>query len=130
MQEIRRKLVGSGGLMGYLGTSDVREVKKRIAEGDQKALLVYRAMALQVAKEIASYAATLKGKVDAILMTGGVAHDSDFVALVQERVQWIAPVLRYPGEDEMRALAEGALRVLRGEEEPRIYGDSIKRREA
>jgi len=130
MQEIRRKLVGNGGLMGYLGTSDVREVKKRIADGDQKALLVYRAMALQVAKEIASYAATLKGKVDAILVTGGVAHDSDFVALVQERVQWIAPVLRYPGEDEMRALAEGALRVLRGEEEPRIYGDSIKRREA
>lgn len=127
MQDVRRRLVGRGGIMGYLGTSDMREVKKRIEGGDESAGVVYRSMALQVAKEIASYAVTLKGKVDAILVTGGVAHDSDFVRLVQERIQWIAPVLLYPGEDEMSALNEGALRVLRGEEKPRIYGDSIKR---
>ena len=127
LQDVRRRLVGKGGLVGYLGTNDVREVKKRIEGGDEFADLVYRAMAFQIAKEIASYAATFSGKVDAILLTGGVAHDSDLVQMVQERVQWIAPVLLYPGEDEMRALNEGALRVLRKEEEPRIYGESIRR---
>jgi len=130
LQDVRRRLVGKGGLIGYLGTSDMREVKKRIEAHDEYAGMVYRSMALQIAKDIASYAVTMNGKIDAILITGGVAHDSDFIKLVQERVQWIAPVLIYPGEDEMRALNQGALRVLRGEEKPRIYGESIIKREA
>jgi butyrate kinase len=127
LQDVRRRLVGKGGVLGYLGTSDMREVKKRIEAQDEFAGVVYRAMALQIAKDIASYAVTMNGKLDAILITGGVAHDSDFVRMIQERVQWIAPVLIYPGEDEMSALNQGALRVLRGEEKPRIYGESIKR---
>jgi butyrate kinase len=126
LQDVRRRLVGKGGVMGYLGTSDMREVKKRMEAEDEFAGVVYRSMALQIAKEIASYAVSLEGKLDAILVTGGIAHDSDFIKLVQERIQWIAPVLIYPGEDEMSALNQGALRVLRGEEKPRIYGESIK----
>jgi butyrate kinase len=82
-------------------------------------------MAYQVAKEIGAYAVPLEGKPEAILLTGGVAHDGEFVRLVTEQVQWIAPVLVYPGEDEMRALVEGALRVLRGEEPCLRYGEMI-----
>lgn len=120
-EEIRRMLVGEGGLKGYLGTSDVRRVKEMIASGDARARLVYEAMAYQVAKEIGMCAVSLEGRVDAVLITGGVAHDPDFVELVRSRVQWIAPVLVYPGEDEMAALAQGALAVLRGEEPLKTY---------
>lgn len=125
MQDLRKKIAGAGGVAGYLGTSDLREVKRRIAEGDEKARLVYEAMAYQVAKEVGAYAVPLEGGVEAILLTGGVAHDGEFVRLVTEQVQWIAPVLVYPGEDEMRALVEGALRVLRGEEPCLRYGEMI-----
>jgi len=128
MLDLRKRLVGNGGLKAYLGTSDMREVSARVKEGDEEAALVYRAMALQISKEIGACSAALFGKVDAILLTGGVAHDSVFVGLIASRVQWIAPVLVYPGEDEMRALAEGALRVLSGEEEPLIYKDCVIRR--
>lgn len=128
MLDLRKRLVGNGGLKAYLGTSDMREVSARVKKGDEKASLVYRAMALQIAKEIGACTAALFGKVDAILLTGGLAHDSTFVELVTKRVQWIAPVLVYPGEDEMSALAEGALRVLSGEEKPLIYKDCVIRR--
>ena len=124
-KDLLRKMVGKGGLMGYLGTSDVREVKSRIAEGDKEARLAYEGMAYHFAKEIAAQAVAMSGDVDAILITDGVAFDSDFIALLQSRVQWIAPVLVYPGEDEMKALAEGALRVLSGEEEPKDYEQCI-----
>jgi butyrate kinase len=127
--EIRKSLVSQGGLVGYLGTSDVREVKQRIARGDAKALEVYQAMIWQVAKDIGAYAVPLEGEIDAILLTGGIAHDEEFCQGIIEKVQWIAPVLRYPGEDEMRALAEGALRVLRGEEKAKQYQDHIVRGE-
>ena len=126
LQEVRKLLVGGGGLVGYTGESDVRKVKALIAKGDESAALAYRAMAFQVAKEIGACAVVLAGKVDAILLTGGVAHDPDFVAMVAERVQWIAPVLSYPGEDELTALAEGAMRVLRKEETPMCYGDIVR----
>ena len=126
MQDLRRRLVGKGGLVGYTGESDVRKVKALIGNGDASAALAYRAMAFQVAKEIASFAVVLSGRMDAILLTGGVAYDPDFVAMVTERVQWIAPVLVYPGEDELAALAEGAMRVLRKEETPMRYGDFVK----
>ncbi|MCF7936622.1 MAG: butyrate kinase [Synergistales bacterium] len=119
--DLRRRLVGNGGLRGYLGTSDMRTVRERVEAGDEEAERIYDAMAYQVAKEIGACAASLAGEAEAILMTGGVAHDNDFVELVQRQVQWIAPVLRYPGEDEMLALAEGALRVLDGEEPPKRY---------
>lgn len=128
MTSLRRRLVGEGGLKAYLGTSDMREVDSRVEAGDKKAGLVFRAMALQVAKEIASFAATLSGKVDAVILTGGIARDVHFIELVTSSVQWIAPVLVYPGEDEMRALAQGALRVLSGEEEALVYRDNLSRR--
>ncbi len=124
-KDMLRKLVGKGGLAAYTGTSDVREVKALAAEGDARAREAYEAMAWGIAREIGAQAAVLSGHVDAILFTGGVAFDSDFVALVQKRVQWIAPVLVYPGEDEMPALAEGALRVLKGEEKAKIYACHI-----
>jgi butyrate kinase len=128
-QEMKRKLAGKGGLVAYLGTSDVREVHKIIESGGEageRASLIFRAMAWQVAKEISAQAVSLYGKVDAILFTGGIAHDSSFVKLVQERVGWIAPCLIYAGEDEMQALTEGALRVLRGEEGAKSYSGNVR----
>ncbi|MGN7410032.1 butyrate kinase [Sporosarcina sp. SAFN-010] len=120
-QEIMEMLVGKGGLTGYLGTNNAVEVEKRIAAGDGHAKEVYSAMAYQVAKEIGSAAAVLQGKVDAIILTGGLAYGKDFTAEIQGYVDWIAEVVVYPGEDELQALAEGAIRVLTGEEEAKVY---------
>jgi butyrate kinase len=125
-RDLRRMAVGGGGFKAHLGTSDMREVLERIGKGDVQAALVYRAMAWHIAKEIGAQAVALGGKADAILFTGGIAHDSEFVRLVQERVQWIAPCLVYPGEDEMLALTQGALRVLAGEETPKKYRDYVR----
>jgi butyrate kinase len=119
--EIMRMIVGRGGLMGYLGTSDAREVEKMIAEGDEKAKLIYEAMAYQVAKEIGSCSTVLYGKLDGIILTGGLAYSEYFIHLIRERIDWIAPVYVVPGENELQALVEGALRVIRGEEEAKIY---------
>ncbi|MDK2919712.1 MAG: butyrate kinase [Candidatus Petromonas sp.] len=121
LDDIKKKIKGKGGLVAYLGTNDGREVVKMIENGDEKAELVYKAMAYQVAKEIGSCAAVLKGKVDAIVITGGIAYDNMFVSWIKERVGFIADVLVYPGEDEMIALVEGGLRVLRGEEKAQEY---------
>jgi butyrate kinase len=123
--EIKRMVVGGGGLKAHLGTSDVREVKEKIQQGDEKAALLYRAMAWHIAKEIGAQAVSMEEKVAAILFTGGIAYDSQFVRLLQERVQWIAPCLIYPGEDEMLALAQGAIRILAGEEKVKKYGDYV-----
>jgi butyrate kinase len=125
-KDIRRKVIGLGGLRAHLGTSDMREVRKMMEEGGErggKAALLYRAMAWHIAKEIGAQAVSMGEKTDAILFTGGIANDSEFIRLIQERVQWIAPCLIYPGEDEMLALAQGALRVLAGEEEAKRYSD-------
>ncbi|SMB88668.1 butyrate kinase [Thermanaeromonas toyohensis ToBE] len=119
--EVYKKLVGQGGLVAYLGTQDATEVEKRIEQGDEKARLIYEAMAYQVAKELGSMAAVLKGEVRAIVFTGGLAYSSRLTSWIKERVEFIAPVLIYPGEDEMKALAEGALRVLMGEEKALEY---------
>ena len=116
-----KKLAGRGGLVAHLGTNSAVEVERRIAEGDAHARLIYEAMAYQIAKEIAAMSSVLKGMVDAIVITGGVAHSEMLLGWVRERVDWIAPILVYPGEDEMLALALGALRVLQGEEEARTY---------
>jgi butyrate kinase len=120
-EEIMKKLVGQGGLVGYLGTNDAVKVEKMIEAGDEKAKLVYSAMAYQVAKEIGAASAVLSGKIDAIILTGGLAYGKDFVKEISDRVNWIADVIVHPGENELQALAEGALRVLRGEEEVKEY---------
>ncbi len=120
--DVKKMLTGQGGLVAYLGTNDGREVRSRIDQGDEHARLVYEAMAYQVAKEIGSLAAVLKGKVDAIILTGGLAYDKDFlIERISERVAFIATIVTLPGENEMSALTEGALRVLRGEEQPLVY---------
>ncbi|WP_026570008.1 MULTISPECIES: butyrate kinase [Sediminibacillus] len=119
--EVMDKIVGKGGLVGYLQTNDAQEVERRIESGDEQALAVYQAMAYQVAKEIGSMAAVLNGKVDGIVLTGGLAYGKAFVEMIAERVNWIADVMVYPGENELQALAEGTMRVLTGEEEPKEY---------
>ena len=121
--EVMKKLVGAGGLVGYLGTNDAVEVERRIEKGDPLAQQVYDAMAYQVAKEIGSAAAVLNGQVDAIILTGGLAYGKEFVRQISNRIDWIAEVVVYPGEDELQALAEGAIRVMNGEETAKIYPD-------
>jgi butyrate kinase len=118
-RQVERMLVGEGGLVSYLGTTDLVEVERRIANGDERAALVFEAMAYQIAKEIGAMATVLEGRVDAILLTGGMAHSKALVGMVTKATGWIAPVAVYPGEEELLALAEGALRVLRGEETAR-----------
>ena len=124
--EIKKKIKGNGGLVGYLNTNDGREVESRIEAGDEKAKLVYEAMAYQVSKEIGSCASVLKGNVDAILLTGGIAYSKMFTGMIEERVNFISDVKVYPGEDEMIALAQGGLRVLNKEEEPKNYGYEVQ----
>jgi butyrate kinase len=114
---IYNALFREGGIYSYLGTKDLREVENRIAVGDPKAALIFDAMVYQVAKEIGAMAAALNGRVDAILLTGGMARSERLIGDLRAAIKWIAPVVIYPGEDELQALAEGALRVLRGEEE-------------
>jgi butyrate kinase len=120
-EEMFKKLAGQGGLVAHLGTNDAVEVERRIAAGDKHARLIYEAMAYQIAKEIGLMATVLKGDVDAIVITGGLAHSDMLLHWIEERVAWIAPIMVYPGEDEMLSMAQGALRVLRGEEEPLTY---------
>lgn len=119
--EIRHELCMKSGLVGHTGTNDGREITRRIAEGDTKAELAYRTMAYQVSKEICAMAAPLKGKVDAVLLTGGFAYDKVLMSWIEEYVGYLAPVHVYPGEDEMLALAQGAMRVLSGKEEAKVY---------
>lgn len=119
--EIMKKLVGQGGLVGYLGTSDAVKVEKLIETGNEKAKLVYDAMSYQIAKEVGSASTVLRGKVDAIIFTGGLAYGKAFVQSIIERVGWIADCIVKPGENELQALTEGALRVLRGEEVAKVY---------
>jgi butyrate kinase len=123
--EVMKKLVGQGGLVGYLGTNDAVKVENMIKAGDEKAKKVYDAMAYQVSKEIGSAAAVLSGKVDAIVLTGGLAYGKEFVSLITDRVKWIADVVVHPGENELQALAEGALRVLKGEEKAKTYPGKV-----
>lgn len=121
LKEIRKMINGKGGLVAHLGTNDLREVEKRIADGDAKAALVFEAMSLQISKEIGSCAAVLKGQVDAIVLTGGLAYSDKLCERITARTGFIGKILRYPGEDEMQALAEGAYRVLLSEEAPLKY---------
>lgn len=120
-QEMEAKIFREGGIYSYLGTKDLEEVLRRKLVHDEAAQLVLRAMIYQICKEIGAMAAVLSGQVDAILLTGGMVHAYEVVEALKKRINWIAPIFTYPGEDEMRALAEGALRVLRGEEMAREY---------
>lgn len=119
--EINKKLKGNGGLVAYLGTNSAYEVEKRVLAGEHEAEIVYKAMAYQVSKEIGALSAVLEGKVDAIILTGGVAYDKLFVSWVKEKVSFIAEVVAYPGEDEMQALADGCFYGLKGEIAVRDY---------
>ncbi|HHW17939.1 MAG TPA: butyrate kinase [Firmicutes bacterium] len=119
-KKLKTILVSESGMYGYLGTKDARAVEMA-ARTERKADLVYRAMAYQVAKEICAMAATYPESPDAVVITGGLARSSVFTGLIRERTGFLGPHLVYPGEDEMGALAEGALRVLKKEEAARVY---------
>jgi butyrate kinase len=121
-QQMEDLLWRGSGFYSYLGTKDLSEVEKRIANGDDRAALVFNAMGYQIAKEIGALATVLQGRVDALLITGGMAHSARLVEAVKAAVGWIAPLSVYPGEDELQALAEGVLRVLCGEEPALEYG--------
>jgi butyrate kinase len=121
---LRRRLLGDGGLYAHLGTRDVREALRLAEAGEARAALLVDALAYQVAKSVGAMAAALEGRVDAVILTGGLAHLAQVVEPVRARVAFVAPVVVLPGEDELRALAEGALRVLGGEEPALRYGES------
>ena len=108
-------------MVAYLGTQDMRIVEEQVNEGDENASLIYHAMAYQIAKEIGALATVVHGRIDAIALTGGMAKSGRFVDLIRDSVSFIAPVFVVPGEEEMRALALGALRVLHGEEKVKTY---------
>ena len=118
--DIKTMIKGKGGMVGYFGTNSMIELEER-AKTDTDVKLIIDAMALQIGKDIACMATSLCGKVDAIILTGGIAYSDYITGEIARRVEFIAPVKRYPGEDELAALNMGALRVLRGEEEGKVY---------
>lgn len=121
VDDMMKHAVGDAGMVAYLGTSDMREVNKMIENGDEKAKLIKDAFIYQHAKDIGALAVVVKGDVDAIILTGGIAYGKDVTDAIAEYVSFIAPVVSIPGEREMVALAQGALRVLTGEEEVQQY---------
>lgn len=121
LQQMKEKIGKTGGLLSLLGTDNMIEIKARIEKGDQWAALVYKNFAYQLGKYIGSYACVLEGKVDAIVMTGGVSNDEQFIANVKKYAGWIAPFIVYGGDFEMEALASGAIRALKKEEELKEY---------
>ena len=114
--EMKKKVRGRGGMYAHLGTSDCREIERRIRNGDQKAKQVFEAQAYQIAKTIGLLSIVLKGRYDAIILTGGLAYSESLTEMITDYVRFIAPVVIYPGENEMEALADGGLRLLDGEE--------------
>jgi butyrate kinase len=126
-KEMDHKVFGNGGLYAYLGTRDLTEVEKRVDAGDAQAELVWDAMVYQIAKEAGAMATVLEGKVDALLLTGGMAHSERLIGRLRASLEWIAPIIVYPGEDELQALAEGVFRVLDGEEKARRLADEIRK---
>lgn len=120
-KEVYSKIVGKGGFNAYLGTNDMRNVTKMANEGDAHAAEVKAAFIYQVAKDIGSMACVLEGKVDQIIVTGGIAYGAEVIEALKKMAGWIAPFTVYPGEDELLALAQGALRVLNGEESVKEY---------
>lgn len=121
LEEIKKQLVGRGGLISYLGSSDCLKAEKAASAGDKETLAVLEAMSYQIAKEIGAYSAVLSGKVDAVVITGGLAYSSLITGQIEKIVRYIAPIMVFPGEDEMLAMAEGVNRVLTGVEEALAY---------
>jgi len=129
LPELKKRVTGKGGVVAHLGTNDLREVKKMIEAGNKKAKIIYEALIYNISKQIGSLAPVAAGKIDAVVITGGLAFDTDITDKIKTMVEFIAPVLILPGEDEMAALASGALRVLRGEEEAKIWKNKEKKNE-
>lgn len=119
--EIQKMLNGRGGMFAYVNSKDMRAVEESANEGDSQAALLFAAMAYQISKEIGAYSTVLYGRADAIVITGGIAHSGNMIALIKERVATIAPVMVYPGEDENTALAAAVVRVLNGRETAKEY---------
>lgn len=124
--DMRRMVVGEGGFVAHLGTNSAMEVEQRATAGDEHAKLIQDALGYQVAKYIGQMAVVLDGKVDAILITGGLAYNSYLCKYIAAKTGFIAPVKIYPGEDELKALAMNALRVAKGEEQARLYEPKIR----
>ena len=120
-KEVYSKLVGNGGLNAYANTNDMRDVLKMIDEGSEEAKELFSAFIYQVGKDIGAMATVLEGKVDQIVLTGGIAYSPVVTEAIKKRAGWIAGITIYPGEDELLALAQGAIRVLSGEEEAKTY---------
>jgi butyrate kinase len=120
-EEVKKMITGLGGFAAYLNTNDAIEVEKMIEGGNEFAQLIFDAMAYQVSKEIGAMSTVLKGEVDAILITGGLANSKNLVDNIIDRISKIAPISIYPGEDEMRALVLNALMVANNQIEPRVY---------
>ncbi|MDD3978473.1 MAG: hypothetical protein PHI15_10045, partial [Methanomicrobium sp.] len=120
-EQVRRMLTGEGGYVGYLGTNNAREVEVLADAGNEKAIKIQNALFYQVAKYIGEMAVVLDGKADAILLTGGLAYSNKLENYMKSKVSFIAPVFIYPGEDELKALAFNALRMAKGEVEPKDY---------
>ena len=120
-QEILHKLKGGGGVIAYMGTNNMVEIEELVEKGNKQATLIYNAMAYQTAKLIGAMGTVLKGNVDIIILTGGVAYSEKFTDLITERVKHIGNVMIYPGEDEMMALAMNCFMVLKGEVEAKEY---------
>lgn len=121
LPQLKKMICGQGGYVGYLNTNDAYDVEVKAKDGDAKAAMIQEAMVYQVAKEIGAMATVLKGKVDAILVTGGIAYGKPFVESLKEKVSFIAPVAVYPGEDEMKALAMNAVMLDQGELTAKVY---------
>lgn len=120
-KDVMKMIKGNGGLVSYLETNDAYDVEIKMMDGDKESEMIFEAMSYQVAKDIGAMSAVLCGNVDAILITGGIAHSKWFVNKIIERVHKIAPVHVYPGEDELKALAMNGMRVLSGEALIKVY---------
>ncbi len=123
---VKKMLVGKGGMFSYLGTKSMVEATQRYKDGDEKAIMVLNAMAYQISKEIGAMAVALKGEVNAIVLTGGAAHSEILTSQIKNYTSFLGKILIIPGEDELKALALGALRVLKGEEKALEYPQQIK----
>jgi butyrate kinase len=120
-KDLKKMLTGRGGMVAHLQTNDMRETLKRIAAGDKGAELVFTAMVVTIAKQVGACAAVLKGRVDGIVLTGGLAYSTDFIDRIKDHIGFLGPVFVFPGENEMVALAQAGVRVIRGEESARTY---------
>ncbi len=125
--ELKKMITGKGGLSSYFNTNKAKDIEALAASGSQQHKLVYQAMAYQIAEEIGKRATNLSGKVDAIILTGGIAYSKLMTKMISQRVNFIAPISIFPGEEELAALAAGGLRVLRGEENPKHYTKTVKK---